>query len=76
MITVEVRINRIPIFVRSARNIGYAKGSSSVCKYKIDSGQVLYHERDQGFVPLVKQMLDCIDEDDITWVSSGEDAKH
>lgn len=64
MITVVVLINGHPIFTRSARNIG--GDLDGICKYKIDTGDSVYHDRNDGFVPLVKQMLDTIDETDIT----------
>jgi len=64
MITVSVYINGVPIFTRSARNLG--EGKDGKCRYKVDDGSILVHRRDDGFVPLVKQMLDTvrdIDED-------------
>jgi hypothetical protein len=69
MITVVVLINEHPIFTRSARNLGYVNAKSmdlDLCEYKVDTGDTLYHKRSDGFVPLVKQMLDTIDEAEIT----------
>jgi hypothetical protein len=67
MITVVVLINGQPIFTRSARNLGIVDESHpNWCKYKTDSGQIVIHERKEGFVPLAKMMLDTIDESNIT----------
>ena len=63
MITVIVYINDRPIFVRSARNI--SKQPTNECEYKCDTGDILKHNREDGFIPLVKKMLDTIDAKDI-----------
>ena len=63
MITVVVYINDRPIFTRSARNI--SKNSPKIQKYKVDTGKILKHKRSDGFIPLVKQMLDTIDDKEI-----------
>lgn len=60
MITVVVLINGQPIFTRSARNIGKAgyPYTDNIYEYRVDTGDILFHSRIDGFVPLVKQMLD------------------
>ena len=66
MITVVVYINEKPIFTRSARNITDKNvPACAIHKYKCDTGDILMHQRDKGFVPLVKKMLDTIDEKDL-----------
>jgi|GEM_PF-1651159 hypothetical protein len=62
MITVTVFVNGSPIFTRSARNCGESK--DGLYRYKIDTGDVIYHKRDDGFVPLVKMMLDTVEDID------------
>jgi hypothetical protein len=57
MITVTVSINGHVIFSRRACNIGL-DNKTGLHRYKVDTGEVLYHGRSNGFVPLVKQMLD------------------
>jgi hypothetical protein len=64
MITVIVLINGQPIFTRSARNIKYI--AEDLYEYKVDTGKILFHHRDIGFIPLAKMMLDIIDESNIT----------
>lgn len=69
MITVVIYVNKIPIFTRSARNITQPNDiDKSVYTYKCDDGSKLKHKRGDGFVPLVKMMLDTIDEKDISGV--------
>jgi hypothetical protein len=58
MISVTVSINGNPIYTRSARNIG--EDDDGVYKYKLDTGDILYHKRSDGFMPLVKQMLETV----------------
>ncbi len=62
MITVTVFINGSPIFTRSARNLG--ESSNGIYKYRVDTGDIIQHRRDDGFVPLVKMMLDTIEDID------------
>lgn len=62
MITVTVYVNGAPIFTRSARNTGREK--NGVYEYKVDTGDVLMHKRTDGFVPLIKQMLDTVSDID------------
>jgi hypothetical protein len=59
MITVTVFVNGSPIFTRSARNTGYSREHGKT-EYKVDTGDFVYHTRTDGFIPLVKQMLDTI----------------
>lgn len=64
MITVTILINGHPTFTRSARNIGMDKDGKH--KYRVDTGDILYHKREDGAVPLAIMMLETvknIDED-------------
>ncbi len=67
MITVIVYINGIPIFTRTARNITKTSKITQN-EYKCDSGDIIKHDRNKGFIPLVKKMLDTVDEKDINTV--------
>ena len=60
MITVAILINGNPIAVRSAVNIGEC--ASGFCKYKLDDGNTLLHNRDDGAVKLAINMLKSIKE--------------
>lgn len=62
MITVSVYVNGSPIFTRSARNLG--KSENGMHRYKVDTGETILHKREDGFVPLVKMMLDTISDID------------
>jgi len=64
MITISVLINGHPILTRSASRIAGEEGE--ICTYKIDTGKIIKHNYDKGFVPLVKKMLGTIDEDKVT----------
>jgi hypothetical protein len=63
MITVAVLINGQPIFTRSARNTGKMNTNGDY-QYIIDTGDIIYHRREDGFVPLAKMMLDTIHDGD------------
>ena len=65
MITVSVLINGQPILTRSAARIKGEEGE--ICTYKIDEGTIIKHNYNKGFVPLVKKMLDTIDEKKVTF---------
>lgn len=65
MITITVSINGTPILTRSAARI---KGDAGeVCTYKVDTGKIIKHDYNKGFVPLTKKMLDTIDEEKVTF---------
>jgi hypothetical protein len=59
MITVVVMVNGKPILARSAKNIG-EQNENGEDKYEVDTGEIVWHKRDEGAVPLVKMMLDTI----------------
>jgi hypothetical protein len=65
MISVVVYINDRPIFTRTARNISKTPNKTPY-EYKCDNGDIITHDASKGFVPLVKKMLDTIDEKDIS----------
>ena len=62
MITVQILINGRALLVRSARNTGPSGDHDGMCRYEVDDGTVLYHNRSDGAVPLAKAMLDTIQE--------------
>ena len=64
MITVAVMINGKTIFARSATNISEHPDDTDMPQaYKLDyPGGFISHIPDEGFVPLVKKMLDTIEE--------------
>ena len=41
--------------------------AGEVCTYKIDEGTIIKHNYNKGFVPLVKKMLNTIDEKKVTF---------
>lgn len=57
MISVEVTINGQCIFYAEAVRIK-GKGRGTRCTYRTSQGQILTHDYDAGFKPLVKQLLD------------------
>lgn len=64
MITVAILINGRPIYARSAVNISDPESISAdgVCKYRIDTGEIIKHKRSDGAIKLAKKMLDTIKE--------------
>jgi len=57
MITVAVYINNQPIVLKSARNTRVVDGSGEH-KYIDESGQEIWHRRDDGITELAKKLLD------------------
>ena len=67
MITVTISINGNPIMARSAVNTGETciagRGrTEKVTKYAVDDGGYVYHNPDDGAVPLAIQLLETIKE--------------
>lgn len=60
MITVAILINGEPILVRSARNLGTEDGETY--SYKVDTGDIITHKREDGAVVLAHMLLDTIHE--------------
>ena len=60
MLTVAILINGHPIMARSAVNKGEVDGK--ICKYEVDTGEVILHDPDAGAVALAKMLLDTIRE--------------
>lgn len=58
MITVTISINDRVIFARSARRIKDGEMNT----YKVDDGRELQHRYQDGALPLVRQMLDGVEE--------------
>ena len=75
MITVAIYVNGVPIYTRTAVNIGeqYRTKQKSMCKYKLDDGKIIHHKQEDGAVKLAKKMLSTIKEprskrnEDIAW---------
>jgi len=65
MITVVVLINGQPIFTRSAR-IVERYPLTGICDYRVDTGKIIIRYNGEPIIPLVKRMLDTIDEHDIS----------
>lgn len=61
MITVSILINGKPLFTRSARNQG-KENEKGWTEYILDTGEFIYHCREDGAVHLAKLMLDTINE--------------
>lgn len=57
MISIEVKINDTCIFYAEAVRIK-GKGRGTRCTYRTMQGQILTHDYDEGFKPLVKRLLD------------------
>lgn len=64
MISVVILINGNPIMARSAVN-KMERNDRNETKYITDCGNVIWHHRDAGAVPLAKMMLDAILEDSV-----------
>lgn len=66
MITVSISINGTPIFTRTAVNAGPYTGDVEVYRgghlYKVDTGETICHNRDDGAVALARMILDTIHE--------------
>lgn len=58
MITVSIFINGTPIFTRSARNI--TGTLSGLNEYRVDTGDIISHLREDGAIQLAHKMLDTI----------------
>lgn len=61
MISVAILINGNPIVARAAKNTG-EKDSDGKTKYTTDSGEIVWHHRDDGAVVLAHKLLDLIRE--------------
>jgi hypothetical protein len=59
VITVTIFINGNPIYTRSACNRS-EKNKDGDTKYETDTGEIIWHERDDGAIELAKQMLNTI----------------
>lgn len=57
MISIEVKINDRCIFYADAVRIK-GKGKGMRCTYQTNQGQIITHDYDEGFKPLVKRLLD------------------
>lgn len=62
MITVSISINGRPIYARSAVNIGPSKSKLGTHDYKVDTGEIVRHKRENGAVCLVRLLLATIHE--------------
>ena len=60
MISVAILINGNPIMARSAVNTETIEGD--LCRYTLDTGEIITHKRSDGAVILAKAMLDTIKE--------------
>lgn len=61
MITVAILINGNPIMARSAVNQSVVNEKCET-GYKTDSGEFIWHNRDEGAVALAHKLLDTIQE--------------
>ena len=61
MITVSILINGEPIFTRSAKRLDARIGKNYT--YKLDTGEHITHNYNDGAVVLAKKMLDTIIEE-------------
>jgi hypothetical protein len=61
MITVTISINDRTILARSACNVGFAS-KPGWCRYEIDDGRMIEHDRAAGAVALAIEMLTGIKE--------------
>ena len=61
MISVAIMINGNPIMARSAVNEGEARASKK-CRYRLDDGQDILHDPEDGAVKLAIEMLKTIKE--------------
>jgi hypothetical protein len=74
MITVSILINNQPIFTRSARNQS-VKNKKGQTLYTTDCDTDIWHDSELGAIPLVKKMLDCINDEMKTnkdWIYLGK----
>ncbi len=62
MITVAILINGQPIVARNAVNQSEINDEGAT-KYLTDSGEVIWHKRENGAVALAHQLLDLIRND-------------
>ncbi len=62
MITVSISINGSPIYTRTAVNIGNDNKRYNVDRYKVDDGEIIFHDPKEGAIVLAKKMLDTIKE--------------
>jgi len=60
MITVSILINGHPIYSRSAVNI--STDNSQPQKYKVDTGEIIEHNQEDGAVALSHKLLNTIQE--------------
>lgn len=65
MLSVAISVNGNAVIARSAhrRTARHSKGDESA--YLLDSGELVYHNRDDGIVSLAIKMLQSINPDDI-----------
>lgn len=59
MITVAILINGHPLVARNARNTGDINEDGQT-KYTTDSGDTVWHKREDGAVVLAHKLLDLI----------------
>ena len=57
MISVSVAVNGREIFYAEAVRVK-GKGRGTRCTYRTGAGQIITHDYDAGFKPLIKQLLD------------------
>lgn len=62
MLTVAILINGNPIVAKNAIN-QIEQNEKGETAYKTDSGEIIYHHRDDGAVALAKKLLDTIRND-------------
>ena len=60
MITVTIFVNGAPILSRSATRINKTVIKGKKSHYKVDTGDTITHDYDDGAVILAKKMLDTI----------------
>lgn len=61
MLSVSIFMNGNPIYTRTVVNISRAR-KPGPCVYKLDDGQEIVHDPDDGAVPLAIKMLKTIHE--------------
>ena len=60
MMSVSILINGKAIYTRTAVNVRRAKFPQRGCIYKLDTGQEIVHDPDEGGVALARKMLNTI----------------
>jgi hypothetical protein len=61
MLEVEVNINREKEIVKVRAVNQQVKNNKGQTKYKLSTGQVVWHKREDGALELAKKMLDVVE---------------